>query len=392
MAPKAAAPKSDSKKAKKAPVEKTEDDANKVQAPDRAAFDERQAVVTSAIDELQKKLKELSGKIGERSTGKDEFFQKKAEIRKRLDEASELFNDKKADKDALMTQLKGKKEEGIQMRQELNKLKKNMAFTSEEQIQDRIHAIEKQMVTESLTLKEEKKMMDEIKQLKKNTSKVSQYADMESKVNAAASPDSNLSLKERLDSVNSELTRIMEDKKRVHEEYSALMAERNEQMGDMPQLFEEREKLNKDIQEKIKERNAIRDEYREKEREFNAYLAEQRAARAEKAREMRDKRNADWEMERRQREADKLEEQPHVAEVTLLEQTIKFCKGLLPKEEVVKEEKKQLDFATKEGESVILSKENRDEEFYYAPTKLKNKGSKKTAKKVCKLENDQAQR
>jgi len=214
MAPKAAAPKSETKKGKKQAVEKTEEDPNRVQAPDRAAFDERQAVVTSAIDELQKKLKELSSQIGGRSTGKEEFFQKKAEIRKRLDEASELFNSKKEEKDAIMTQLKGKKEEGIQMRQELNKLKKSMAFTSEEQISDRIQAIERQMVTESLTLKEEKKLMDEIKQLKKNTPKVSQYADMENKVNAAASPESSGTLKERLDTVNAELTRIMEGKKK----------------------------------------------------------------------------------------------------------------------------------------------------------------------------------
>lgn len=378
MAPKAAAAKGE-KKPKKTQPEAAEDESEKVKAPDRTVFDEKLAKVAKEIEELQVKQKALSTQIGDRSSGKEEFFAKKAEIGKRLDDVSQRWNDMKAQKDEIMGQLKGKREEGIAMRSELNKLKKDMPYTSEEQIRDRIHAIEQQMVTESVTLKEEKRMMEEIKNLKKSTAKVSQYSDMESKVKEAAS-DSNLSLKERLDGINGHLTAIMEEKKKVHEEYGELMKQRTEQMGDMPQLFENREDLNKQIQAKIRERNEIRDAFREEERTFNAYLAEQRAARAAQARDAREKRNEEYEQDRRRREADKLEEQPHIAEVTLLEQTIKFCKSLMPKEESVKEEKKQVDLSSAEGHTVILSKDKREEEFYFAPLKVKNKGGKKNAK------------
>merc|ERR1719272_1251252 len=151
-------------------------------------------------------------------------------------------------------------------------------------------------------------------------------------------------------------------------------------MGDMPELFEQREALNKQVQEKIKERSALRDAFRQQEREYNASLAEQRAARQERSMEERKGRDAERDVERRQRAADKLEEQPFVSEITLLEQTIFFCKTLLPKDEAAKAavEKKAIAHTNKAEEVVVMRKEDREEEFYYAPT-AKGKAAKKKA-------------
>merc|ERR1712100_588791 len=75
---------------------------------------------------------------------------------------------------------------------------------------------------------------------------------------------------------------------------------------------------------------------------------------------------------------EQMDEQPHVTEITLIEQTISFCKNLMPKEEDDKKEaKKDVAFNNKDGEVVLLQKENREEEFYYAPTA---KGKKKKGK------------
>merc|ERR1711988_696023 len=130
--------------------------------------------------------------------GKEEFFAKKTEIRQRLDQTSQRFNDLKEQKDKLMQQVQGNKEQGLAMRSELNKLKKTMAFTSEEHIDERIMAIEHQMLTDTMTLKEEKKMMAEIADLKKSRPKVSHYNQMEENIRNFA-PD--LTIKEQIDSV-----------------------------------------------------------------------------------------------------------------------------------------------------------------------------------------------
>merc|ERR1719401_2630587 len=132
------------------------------------------------------------------------------------------------------------------------------------------------------------------------------------------------------------------------------------------------------IAEKVAERNTLRDEFRQKEREFNQYLAEQRRVRQEKVMQEREARQAEYDKTRRQREADKLDDQPYLQEITLVEQTIQFCKSLTASKE--KEEKKEIQHDLKDGMEVLVKKEDR-EEFYFVPTakkksKSKNKGAK----------------
>merc|ERR1712185_567675 len=124
----------------------------------------------------------------------------------------------------------------------------------------------------------------------------------------------------------------------------------------MPELFEERQALQTKIQDKIAERNKIRDEHREKEKEFNAYMNEIRKIRAERAAEDRKDRQAEFEERRKQKKVEQLDEQPHVAEITLLEQTILWCKNVLPKDDSKAEETKkvQTEFNNPDGAMVLL--------------------------------------
>merc|ERR1712187_888636 len=133
---------------------------------------------------------------------------------------------------------------------------------------------------------------------------------------------------------------------------------------------------------KIKERNVIRQERKEAEQAYRAYQAEIRKFKAERQAEERRERQKEYELRQLERKAEKLDEQPHVAGSTLLEQTISFCKSLTQaKGPEKKEEKKETNYALPEGATMILKKEDREEEFYFAPTKAKaskskNKGGK----------------
>merc|ERR1712190_604139 len=115
--------------------------------------------------------------------------------------------------------------------------------------------------------------------------------------------------------------------------------------------------IGEQVQEKIKEKNAIRDEFKAKEREYYQYLAEVRKARQEKVQEER----MAWQKERDQqnkvKKAERLEDQPYVAEITLIEQTIAFCNSLAPKkEEEKKKEKKEITHDLAGGLEVIKKK------------------------------------
>merc|ERR1712084_169855 len=126
------------------------------------------------------------------------------------------------------------------------------------------------------------------------------------------------------------------------------------------------------------EKNVVRDEYRAKEKEYYAYLAEVRKARQEKYQEERKQ----WEKEREQqnklKKAERLEEQPYVAEITLIEQTIAFCNSLTQKKaEDSKEEKKEIEHNNPEGTQVLMKKEDREEEMYLMLAKGKKAKGKK---------------
>merc|ERR1712014_394571 len=131
------------------------------------------------------------------------------------------------------------------------------------------------------------------------------------------------------------------------------------------------------VQEKIKEKNAIRDAFKAKEREYYQYLAEVRKVRQEKQAEER----LAWQKERDQanlvKKAEKLEDQPYVAEITLIDQTIAFCESLTKKKaEAEEQEKKEVEHGDTKGLEVLMKKEDRDEEYYYAPTAKGKKGKK----------------
>merc|ERR1711957_1001957 len=76
---------------------------------------------------------------------------------------------------------------------------------------------------------------------------------------------------------------------------------------------------------------------------------------------------------------DKVDEQPYVAEITLIEQTIAFCKTLTQTKGAKEaEEKKEIKHTNKAEEVVLMKKGDREdeEEFMFTATKVKNKKSK----------------
>jgi uncharacterized coiled-coil DUF342 family protein len=365
--------KADAKRPKRERTDEEGEDSNRVPPPDKAAFDEKIAKIQEAIDGYQKKQQQLAEKIKERSGGKEEFFAKKAELRAQLDEFAQKINALQAKKEEINKAMGDKREEGRAMKDNLNKMKKSIGYASEADIDARIHHIEYTLMTDSLPLKEEKKLMAEIQELKRNRPKVSQVSKMEQSI---ASLDPGLSMKEQLQEINTNVRTWLEAKKKVSEKMTELTEARKEQLGDMSGIIEERDKISGLIQEKIKERNAIRDEFRQKEREHYAYLAEQRKARAERAAQEREERQKEYDQRRKVREAEKLDEQPHVAEMTLIEQTIAFCNSLTAtKEKEEKVEAKEMNFDAPDGAVVLGKKEDRDE-FFFAPTKAKKSKSK----------------
>merc|ERR1712187_582538 len=244
-----------------------------------------------------------------------------------------------AKKNELNAAMGAQREEGINMKNDLQKMKKSIGYSSEIEIDNRIATIEFKLNTESIPLKEEKKYLLELQELKRNRPKVSKVNKMEDDFTAFKEGTSTADMKATIQEINAAMAKHREEKKGIQEKLGKIREARDAKFGDVPKWFEERKELGEKVQEKIKEKNAVRDDYRAKEKEYYAYLAEVRKARQEKYQEERKQ----WEKEREQqnklKKAERLEEQPYVAEITLIEQTIAFCNSLTQKKaEDAKEE------------------------------------------------------
>merc|ERR1719343_311626 len=171
------------------------------------------------------------------------------------------------------------------------------------------------------------------------------------------------------------------EKKKVHEQLKELTQERASQTDGVGEFMKQRDELWNKLQEQKKIKKEISDEWKQAERAHYAYQAELRKIKQERAAKERQERQKEYELRALERKAEKLDEQPHVAEITLIEQTIKFCKGLTQAKGQEKvEEKKETNYAVPDGATLIMKKEDREEEYYFAPTKTKASKSKNKGK------------
>merc|ERR1711865_326029 len=136
-------------------------------------------------------------------------------------------------------------------------------------------------------------------------------------------------------------------------------------------------KISTKIKELIAQRSQLRDDFNNAKREFQSYLGEQRRIKQEKYAEERKVQAEQWRLQKLEKQVEALDEQPFVSEITLIEQTVKFCQSLMPQDAgTEKKEEKETVFNNKDGEEVLMKKSDRDNEMYYAATK-KGKSAKK---------------
>merc|ERR1712085_198585 len=105
-------------------------------------------------------------------------------------------------------------------------------------------------------------------------------------------------------------------------------------------VYEDRKKLNEKIAALAEERNKIRDAFKEEENKYWEAWKKKKQEQQEKYAAERKAQQAEWEETNKQRKVEKLDEQPFVSEITLIEQTIKFCKTLAGDKDEKKDEEK----------------------------------------------------
>merc|ERR1712193_514406 len=112
------------------------------------------------------------------------------------------------------------------MKEQLTKMKGSLGFKSEEEIDKRIADIEFNMWTSSLSLKEEKKALDEIKELKRSKPKVAKVKGLEGEMATKAPGADTEGIREETKAIAADIKELKEEKRAISAEYAKLNEER----------------------------------------------------------------------------------------------------------------------------------------------------------------------
>merc|ERR1711953_511302 len=141
-----------------------------------------------------------------------------------------MGNTLKDKKDKIQASLGENKAAGLEMKSQLNKMKKSMNYTTEADIDDRIASIEFKLWTDSISLKEEKALLAEIKELKKNKPKLAELSKLQNNVENF---DSGANLREQQGALRDRMAVLFQQKTTIQEKMKALNDKRQSQVGDM---------------------------------------------------------------------------------------------------------------------------------------------------------------
>merc|ERR1712079_569281 len=122
------------------------------------------------------------------------------------------------------------RQEQTEARNQINKMKRSIGYDSETKIDDRIATIEFKLWTESISLKEEKKYLQEITELKRNRPKVSQVKALESNLSAGSDTGAT---KEELNKIGFDMFQLREKRREISKQLKDLVDSRSDVMGDL---------------------------------------------------------------------------------------------------------------------------------------------------------------
>ena len=133
--------------------------------PDEKEFKEKLGVETKKIEDLREKLNSLTSKIEQTSGGKDEYLQNKNKIRSEIDEINTNIENLQKRRTELSELYKKKQSDYESVKQQVNNLKRNLGISKEEDISKEMKKLEYQMMTTTMSLKDEKRILAKIQHL-----------------------------------------------------------------------------------------------------------------------------------------------------------------------------------------------------------------------------------
>ena len=186
--------------------------------------------------------------------------------------------------------------------------------------------------TTSLSVKEDKKLMEEIKRLASNKPMLRQYDEAQESLRGVRYHHSTLYTQLRAKNADLAVTRSEED--RMRDSLEQVKAKEDAKKSDIPSLYKERDAIRKEIVDHRDVIRALRDDFNERRKEWQLYQKQQKEAKYREWAELKAKRQAEYEAQKRAYDEEEAKRDPWEEEKVICEQLIVFVEKYLPKREV----------------------------------------------------------
>jgi len=341
--------------------------------PDKEVHQAAVKKIQDEIEEKQNRMQTIKDTIDIAKGKRDASKQQQSGPRGELQKVNQVRQEKIKEKKALRDQM------GAMKRIDMPS-KKDRPRMSVEKIDDRIRELELRRNTESLSLKEEKEVMAEIKALKTSRAGVASYDDQFKAMGdqRAKNDASRKDIKAAMDALDKEIDALTEQKTKLTEklEKSGVKIETN-----IPELAKERDAIRAEVTKLYDSMRAMRDKYK-KDNDLwweseKVYRDQERKERQIKWEEDRKQKLIDDELYRKEMfESEQSDDSdPFTEQKIMISEVKKYLASLIDTNEKVEEVVTNM---VVEGEQTIGKKSNmHDEESWGGLEKKKGKKGKK---------------
>jgi len=285
----------------------------RLEKPDKDAHDSKLNELNAEFEKLKKEKDKVQLKIeSAMSSGKN------SEIGKAKD-AMQVFRKEKGklidEKRAIRAELDVLKQVGDKLVKDKKDAKSTVRFNSVEEIDAEIKRLQKRQETTSMSLTEEKKLIQEINSLMTSKDKVK---DLKSKdVSLDGVKKQRGVVMDNIKAKDKEIDAVTKEMDVVGAKVKGLAEKDSEKRSLLDGLFKERDGFKKEISVVLKEKDTMRDEYRENN---NAWWNSQRAVKAQRQVQYEEEKKAREEEKAayvKKKEEEELKKIPYEEEMTL---------------------------------------------------------------------------
>ncbi|GIX64042.1 Brf1p family coiled coil protein [Babesia caballi] len=351
--------------------------------PIKKQIEEESQAITRLHEQLAVINKQIEDNRRENESGE------KGEIKVRLDEIQSRINDLDSQRSRCLNAIDSHQKEAREKTKAYNEMRQGVGYKSEAEIDRLMHQLEERMETTSMTLKEEKAMMQQLQQLRQAKASLEM---LENSRQAATTGENVIaSMKTQLDELRNQMSELRKIRKEEAQRLSVLNESNRKFFDGIKELRDQR----KQISNELKERNANKSKLIEQLNELNnAYYAKQRLLqqqRQKRQQEERERRSLEHEINQMRSQLDNLTFLPYEKEIRLLEQVMGYVNRLSSQEvvEVAKPEQALVgdgsEVAPIQG-TLVVPKKSRDEYFIAPKQKTKGKAHREKVKTGLKLD------